>query len=258
MFRFPHGLSTRGTHHGMTPNRPLAVVTDGSSGIGFELARQLAARGFDLIVTAEDHDRLQEAAARIRAEGAQVETAVADLRRFEEAERFYTATRVMSRPVAVAALNAGGGHGGAFLETDLLDELEIVDLNVRATVHLANRFLCDMVYEGEGRVLMASPPAPATPGPFQAVYDASRSFLRSFARALRAELRGTGVSVTALTPGPAGSTSVHRVGTDGVRLYRQGEDDPARMTEQCLDALFSDEDETAAGPAKAEAQQLVG
>ncbi|MEU6272094.1 SDR family NAD(P)-dependent oxidoreductase [Streptomyces populi] len=242
----------------MTPNRPLAVVTDGSSGIGFELARQLAARGFDLIVTAEDHDRLHEAAARIRAEGARVETAVADLRRFEEAERFYTATRVMSRPVAVAALNAGSGHGGAFLETDLLDELEIIDLNVRATVHLANRFLCDMVYEGEGRVLMTSPPAPAAPGRFQAVHDASRSFLRSFARVLRAELRGTGVSVTALTPGPAEAASAPRAGTDGVRPGRQREDDPARMTERCLDTLFSDEDETAAGPARAEARQLVG
>jgi len=105
---------------------------------------------------------------------------------------------------------------------------------------------------------MASPPAPAATGPFHAVHDASRSFLRSFARALRAELRGTGVSVTSLTPGPAGTASAHRPGTDGVRLGRQREDDPARMTEQCLDALFSDEDGTAAGPAKAGAQQLVG
>ncbi|MFE1292948.1 SDR family NAD(P)-dependent oxidoreductase [Streptomyces sp. NPDC058751] len=146
----------------MTPIRPLAVVTGASGGIGFELARRLGARGFDLIINAEDHDRLHEAAARVRAEGTEVETAVADLRRFEEAERFHAATGLTSRPVTVAALDTEVGHGGAFLETDLVDELEIVDLSVRTTVHLVGRFLRDMVHEGGGRILLTSSLAPGT------------------------------------------------------------------------------------------------
>lgn len=160
----------------MIPVKPLAVVTGASSGIGLELARQLADRGFDMVINAEDHDRLHEAAAQIRAEGAQVQAVQADLRRFEEAERLHAAVEAMGRPVAVAALNAGVGRGGAFLDTDLVDELEIVDLNVRSTVHLTKRFLRDMAADDEGRVLITSSIASTMPGSFQAVYNASKSF----------------------------------------------------------------------------------
>ncbi|MGW3661882.1 SDR family NAD(P)-dependent oxidoreductase [Streptomyces sp. NPDC005141] len=241
----------------MTPIRPLAIVTGASSGIGFELARQLAGRGFDLIINAEDHDRLHEAAARIRAEGAQVEAVTADLRRFEEAERFYNATRITSRPVAVAALNAGVGRGGAFLETDLVDELEIIDLNVRTTVHLAKRFLRDMACEDEGKVLVTSSVASTMPGSFQAVYNASKSFLQSFTQALQDELRGTGVSVTALMPGPTETDFFRRADMDDTQVGQQQKDDPARVAEQGLDALFAGKDKIVAGSAKTKAQELV-
>ncbi|MFE1288137.1 SDR family NAD(P)-dependent oxidoreductase [Streptomyces sp. NPDC058751] len=241
----------------MTLIRPLAVVTGASSGIGFELARQLAGRGFDLVINSEDSERLDEAAARLRAEGAHVETVVADLRRFPEAERFYEATRTTGRPVDVVALNAGVGHGGPFLETDLVDELEIIDLNVRATVHLAKRFLCDMADQAEGRILVTSSIASTVPGPFQAVYNASKSFLQSFVQALQNELRGTGVSVTSLMPGPTETDFFHRADMDDTKVGRQSKDDPAQVAEQGLDALFAGRTEVVAGSVKTKARELV-
>ncbi|MFE9040637.1 SDR family NAD(P)-dependent oxidoreductase [Streptomyces sp. NPDC012421] len=151
-------------HHGysrhMAQRRELAVVTGASSGIGFELARLLAERGFDLIVNSADEERLHAAAEEIRRRtGTSVQPVRADLRRYEEAERLVGAVTATGRPVAVAALNAGVGEGGAFLDTDLEDEFEIVDLNVRSTVHLAKRLLRSMAAAGGGRMLITSSPS---------------------------------------------------------------------------------------------------
>ena len=241
----------------MTTVKPLAVVTGASSGIGFELARQLGERGFDLIINAEDHDRLRDAARQIRETGAQVEAVQADLRSFAEAERFYATVTATQRPVAVVALNAGVGQGGAFVDTDLADELEIVDLNVRSTVHLAKRALRDMASFGEGRVLITSSIASTVPGSFQAVYNASKSFLQSFAQALQNELKDSGVTVTSLMPGPTETDFFHRADMEDTKVGRQKKDDPAQVAEQGLDALFSGKDKLVAGSAKTKMQGLA-
>src|SRR4051794_19249119 len=123
--------------------RQLAVVTGASSGIGYELAHQFAIHDFDLIINAEDS--LDEAATKLRADGAEVQTVQSDLRRREGVEELCAAITASGRPVAAAALNAGVGHGGAFIDTELDDNLSIIDLNIRSTVHLANRLLPDMV-----------------------------------------------------------------------------------------------------------------
>jgi short-subunit dehydrogenase len=104
----------------------------------------------------------------------------ADLSTFDGVERLYAAITATGRPLSAAALNAGVGQGGAFIDTDLADELKIIDLNVRSTVHLAKRLLPEMVARDDGRVLITSSIASTMPGPFQAVYNASKSFLQSF------------------------------------------------------------------------------
>lgn len=237
--------------------KPLAVVTGASSGIGFELARQLAERGFDLVVNAEDHDRLHAAAQQLREAGAEVETVRADLRDHEEVERFYAAVAATRRPVAVAALNAGVGRGGAFLDTDLADELEIVDLNVRATVHLAKRVLRDMASLDAGYLLITSSIASTMPGSFQAVYNASKSFLQSFAQALQNELKDTGISVTALMPGPTETDFFHRADMDDTKIGRESKDDPEEVARQGLDALFAGKGKVVAGSVKTKLQELA-
>jgi len=169
--------------------RPLALVTGASSGIGYELARQFADNGFDLVVTAEDA-QLATAARDLRDDGAQVTAIRADLSTGSGVDELYDAVRATGRPLAAAALNAGVGAGGAFAtDTDLADELRIVDLNVRSTVHLAKHVVRDMVARDEGRILFTSSIASTMPGAFQAVYNASKSFVQSFALALREELK---------------------------------------------------------------------
>lgn len=241
----------------MTDPNPLAVVTGASSGIGFELGKQLAERGFDLIVNAEDDARLHEAAERMRAAGTTVRELRADLRDKDETERLYEAISTTGRPVAVAALNAGIGRGGAFLDTELADELSIVDLNVGSTVHLAKRLLRDMADADEGRLLITSSVAATVPGSFHAVYNASKSFLQSFAQALRNELRDTGVTVTSLMPGPTETDFFRRAGMGDTKVGQQRKDDPAQVAKQGLDALMAGKDKVLAGSGRTRAQGLA-
>ena len=114
------------------------------------------------------------------------------------------------RPLAAAALNAGVGRGGAFLDIDIADDVEIIDLNVTSTVRLAKLVLRDMAARDEGRVLITSSIASTMPGSFQAVYNASKSFLQSFAEALQNELKDTGITITSLMPGPTATDFFRR------------------------------------------------
>ncbi|MGW7051049.1 SDR family NAD(P)-dependent oxidoreductase [Streptomyces sp. NPDC054887] len=241
----------------MSDDKPLALVTGASSGIGFELARQLAERGFDLVINAEDDARLQEVAQHIRASGVRVTVVQADLRVYEETEALFTAATTLGRPLDVVVLNAGVGRGGAFADTDLADELEVVDLNVRSTVHLAKRVVRDMVVRDAGRILVTSSIASTMPGSFQAVYNASKSFLQSFTEALQNELKDTRVTLTSLMPGPTETDFFHRADMDDTKVGRQDKDDPAQVAQQGLDALFAGKDKVVAGSLKTKAQGLA-
>ncbi|MFC7966446.1 SDR family NAD(P)-dependent oxidoreductase [Streptomyces cinereoruber] len=238
----------------MSDTKPLALVTGASSGIGLELAEQLAERGYDLVVNAEDDARLQRAALRIRAAGARVEAVRADLRDPEQTERLFAGATALGRPLDVVVLNAGVGRGGAFVDNDLADELEVVDLNVRSTVHLAKLVLRDMTARDAGRVLVTSSIASTMPGSFQAVYNASKSFLQSFTEALQNELKDTGVTLTSLMPGPTGTDFFRRAGMDDTKVGQQDKDDPAQVARQGLDALFAGKDKIVAGSARTKAQ----
>ena len=199
----------------MTAARPLAVVTGASSGIGLELAKLFAAAGHDLIIAAEDA-AVRDAKAGLEAAGVSVSAVQVNLARQGAVEELYARIRAAGRPLEAVVLSVAAGHGGAFADTRLEDELAIVDLNVRSTVHLAKHVVRDTVAQGHGRILFTS----AMPGPAQAVYHASTAFLQAFAVALRDELAGTGVTVTTLMPGP-------------------GRDDPAELARLGFEAAVS-------------------
>jgi short-subunit dehydrogenase len=115
------------------------------------------------------------------------------------------------RPVDAIAINAGVGVGGDFVqETDLQDELNLINLNVVSTVHLAKRMLKDMRDRNQGRVLFTASIDSLMPGPFEAVYAASKAFVHSFAEALRNELKDTDITITSLMPGPTDTNFFHR------------------------------------------------
>src|SRR4051812_12639948 len=156
-------------------HRNLALVTGASSGIGLELARQFATHDFDVVVTAEDAE-LTTAAGALRESGATVHEVRTDLRTSDGVEHLWREVSALGRPLDAAALNAGVGRGGAFLDIDLADELDIIDLNITSTVHLAKLVLRDMTARGAGLLLITSSIASTMPGSFQAVYNASKSF----------------------------------------------------------------------------------
>jgi uncharacterized protein len=239
-----------------TENRPLAVVTGASSGIGRELAKQFAAHDFDLVINAED-DAIADVGAELEATGVDVRTVRADLRTAEGVETLYAAVTAVGRPGSAAALNAGVGRGGAFLDTDLDDEIEIIDLNITSTVRLAKRLLRDMAARDEGRVLITSSIASTMPGSFQAVYNASKSFLQSFAQAVANELKDTGVTITSLMPGPTETNFFHRADMDDTKVGTSAKDDPAQVAAQGFEALMKGTDKLVAGSVGTKAQGLA-
>lgn len=240
-------------------DRPLAVVTGASSGIGLELARQFVHHDFDLLVAAEDAE-IAVAAAVLRAESSgQVDHVQVDLRDEQGVADLYARIRADGRPLAAIALNAGHGQGGAFVDTDLADELSIIDLNITSTVRLAKLVLRDMVAADEGRVLVTSSIASTMPGSFQAVYNASKSFLQSFTEALQNELKDTGVTLTSLMPGPTDTDFFERADmADDTLVGTSKKDDPAQVAQQGFDALMAGRARVVGGGLKTKVQEAAG
>jgi uncharacterized protein len=219
--------------------RPLAVVTGASSGIGLELAKQFASNGFDLVVAAEDAE-LHSAATELEGLGAGVDAVQVDLATDDGVDVLYARIQALGRPVVAVALNAGVGAGGAFAtDTSLDDELRIIDLNVRSTVHLAKHVVRDMVERDEGRILFTSSIASTMPGAFQAVYNASKSFVQSFALALRDELKDTDVTITALMPGPTDTEFFERADMLDTKVGQADKDDPVDVARDGFEALMA-------------------
>ena len=236
----------------MTPpnhQKPLAVVTGASNGIGYELAKIFAENGFDLVVCAEDRG-IAEAAQAFEAAGAQVTSVQADLATFEGNEQLVARIRALGRAVDALALNAGIGVGGPFIETDLQADLRLVALNIGSVVHLAKRFLPEMVERRSGRVLITSSIASTMPAPFEATYGGSKAFDQSFALALREELKDTGVTVTSLMPGPTETNFFHRAGLDDTKVGVSDKDDASEVARHGFEALMAGKDHVVAGSLK--------
>ncbi|MGY1720928.1 SDR family NAD(P)-dependent oxidoreductase [Blastococcus sp. SYSU DS0552] len=222
-------------------------MTGASSGIGLELAKQFAEHGFDLVVVAEDAE-LDAAAQQLRQRGAAVSPVRADLTVRAEVEKVVAAVRAAGRPLAAAALNAGVGVGGRFAETDLEAEIGMVELNCVSTLHLAKRVVQDMVVQGEGRILFTSSVASQAPEPFQTVYSATKAFVQFLALGIREELTDTGVTVTALLPGPTDTEFFDRADATDTRLgASDSKDDPAQVARQGFEGLMKGEASVFAG-----------
>lgn len=229
-----------------TKQRPLAVITGASSGIGLELAKQFAQAGYDLFLTAHSA-QLEEAAGQLKTEGS-VQTFRADLSQREQVERLAEAIDKLGRPVEAAALNAGFGVYGDFArETPLEAELSLLQVNVVSVVHLAKRLVVPMAARGSGRILFTSSVASTMPGPLYACYAASKAFVQSFSQALREELKDTGVTITALLPGPTETRFFERAGMEETQVGQAKKDDPAEVAREGFEALMAGKGSVVAG-----------
>jgi short-subunit dehydrogenase len=238
--------------------RPLALVTGASSGIGLELAREFVLHDHDVLVAAED-DGIATVPELVAEEGPGVVTPVqADLATRRGVETLLERVRSMSAPLEAAAINAGIGVAGPFVETDVEAHLRLVDLNVTGAVLLAHGLLRDMAQRGSGGVLFTSSIAATMPGPWEATYNASKSFLLSFAEALHVELEDRGVRVTALMPGPTDTNFFARAGLEGTKLGQTKKDDPRDVARDGYAALARGDDHVVAGSLKNKAQAAAG
>ncbi|HZR65778.1 MAG TPA: SDR family oxidoreductase [Terriglobales bacterium] len=237
-----------------------AVVTGASSGIGLELARVFAENGYDLLVNSSG-ERLEGAAAELKNLGVEVTPVQADLSTYEGVEQLWSEIESTGRPVDAIALNAGVGVGGDFArETDLSEELKMVQLNCTSVVHLAKRVVKQMVARNEGKILITSSIAGTMPSPLELVYGATKAFDLSFAKGLRAELKDTNIAVTALQPGPTNTDFFHRAGLDNTKVGSEGKytNDPRDVAQQGFEALMKNEDHIYASSMKTKVQGELG
>lgn len=210
----------------------VALVTGSTSGIGKELARVLAREGHEVVLAARNETRLREVAAELRAShGRDAHVFPCDLSESGAADKLWGWLAELDLTVDVLVNNAGFATYGPFTDTPLELELQELQLNVVALTHLTKLAVRRMAEQGEGRVLNIASTAAFQPGPLMAVYYASKAYVLSFSHALAEELAGTGVTVTALCPGPTASDFQRRAGMERSRLFKGGLADAREVAE---------------------------
>jgi uncharacterized protein len=198
-----------------------ALITGASAGLGAELARLFARDKRDVILVARRRDKLDALAAELSEEhGIAAHVIACDLGDRGAPERIAAAVRERGLRVDYLVNNAGFGTTGAFAELDLARELSEIQVNVTALVELTRIFLPEMIARKSGRILNLGSTAGFQPGPFMAVYYATKAFVNSFTEALGYELRGTGVTATVSCPGATETEFAKVAGNDSSLLFK--------------------------------------
>jgi short-subunit dehydrogenase len=202
---------------------PTALITGASAGIGLELAKRFAAAGHALVLTARRADELNRIAEQLKtAHKVDVYVFPLDLGAPDGPAKLHERVTAAGLTVDVLVNNAGFGTLGPFLDTELEKELAMIRLNVSALVDLCGRFVPAMKARGSGRVLNVASVAAFQPGPYMAIYYATKAFVLSFSEALWDELNGSGVTVTCLCPGPTRTEFADRAGMNETNLFSGG------------------------------------
>ncbi len=212
-------------------NGKTALITGASGGIGLELARLFARDGYDLVLVARSESKLQELARELHgAHGIAVTVLVKDLAQRAAPDEIFAA--LQNQPIDVLVNNAGFGTYGLFSDTDLQQELDLLQVNIVALTHLTKLFLAPMLARKSGKILNVASTAAFQPGPFMAVYYASKAFVLSFSEALFNECENSGVTVTALCPGPTTSGFQERAAMQDSKLMQNLVMDSATVAAQ--------------------------
>lgn len=200
-----------------------ALITGASSGIGMEFARLHASKGGDVILTARRSETLLDLKAELEKDfGIKAHVFAHDLASSGGAEALYSDIKSAGLEVNILINNAGFGGIGTHIERPLEDELEMIDLNIKALVTLTHKIAADMVALGKGRILNVGSTAGFMPGPQQAVYFATKAFVNSFSQAMDQELRSKGVTCTVLAPGYVETEFAARSKMEGTPLAKNG------------------------------------
>lgn len=200
-----------------------ALITGASSGIGYELAKLFAHDGYNLVLVARNREALTQLAEDLEGQyGISVRSIAKDLSIPSSPHEIYEELQKESERVDALVNCAGLGISGFFSETDYPSELSMIQVNTVALTHLTKLFLKDMLGRREGKILNVASAAAFQPGPLMAVYYASKAYVLSFSEAVAEEVRGSGVTVTALCPGPVRTGFEEKAGTSQSRLFKGG------------------------------------
>lgn len=233
----------------MQQNTQYALVTGGTNGIGFELAKLLAKDGYNLIIVARGQEGLDKAANDLKITyNVEVIPISKDL--FYPGNAFELVDEVRAKGITVDILvnDAGQGLYGEFKDTDIQRELDIVQLNISSLLVLTKSFLQDMLARGSGKILNLASIAGKLPGPRQSVYHGTKAFVHSFTEALRSELKDTGVTITSLLPGATDTDFFNKAGMQDSKIVQAGNlADPAEVAKDGYDALMSGDDMVVSG-----------
>ncbi|MBY0215313.1 SDR family oxidoreductase [Paenibacillus illinoisensis] len=233
----------------MSQKKPLAMITGSSSGLGLELAKQFAQNGYDVAISGSS-DRIFEAAETLREYGIEAYPLKADASTYDGVEDFWTFVSKLDRPVDAAVLNVGVGLGGAFVDTDLDDELRLISINITGLVHMTKRVVKHMISHKNGKILIVSSISATQPTPYETVYGPSKAFGFSFAESLRQELLETGITITALLPGATDTNFHSNAGMGSSQIGSSKKNDKTLVAKQGYEALMNNEDHVVGGDAE--------
>jgi len=230
-----------------------ALVTGASQGIGYELSRLIAQNGYNLVLVARDEHMLVRIADDLKGEfGVKVKVVAMDLSQGSAPDEIFTELEREAIPIDCLVNNAGFQEYGPFSETDLHKELQMIQLHIATLTHLTKLFLPGMLERSHGRIMNVGSTGSFTPGgPFNAVYCATKAYVLSFSEAISEELKGTGVTVTALCPGATSTEFARRADIEDIRLFRFqcGVMDARKVAEIGYHAMMKGERSVVAGMA---------
>jgi uncharacterized protein len=199
----------------------VVLITGASNGIGYELARLFAKKKYSLVLVSSDEEKLNKAAKNIKDEfDTFVKVIVKDLRKINSAKEIYKELNKETIKINILVNNAGFGLFGKFDDTNLEKEIDMIQVNNISLTQLTKLFLKDMIERKDGKILNVASTAAFQPGPLMAVYYATKSYVLSFSEALAEELKGTGVSVTTLCPGPTKTGFEKRADLEDSKLFK--------------------------------------
>ncbi len=231
-------------------NGKTALITGASSGIGQELTRLFAKDGYNLVLVGRNQESLEQLASNFHNQyGTQTTILTKDLANTNAPEEIYAETQEKGIVVDVLVNDAGFGEYGQFAtETDLHKELNVIQVNATALVHLTKLYLKDMVNRNEGKILMLGSEVSVIPNPLMAVYGATKAFIKSFSEAIRNEVKHTNVTITVLMPGATNTNFFKVAGAENVKgADPQKTASPASVAKEGYDALLQGKDHVVAG-----------
>jgi hypothetical protein len=231
-----------------TGNNQYVLITGATQGIGYELAKLFAKDSYNLVIVARHQQELDQKAAELRQHGIEVVPIAKDL--FNRSEAMELFEELIRRGIQIDILvnNAGQGVYGLFKDNELERELEIIDLNIAATVILTKHIVRQMIERNSGKILNLASIASKTPGPWQAVYHGTKAFMLSFSESLRSELKDTEITVTALLPGATDTDFFNKADMNDSKIVQEQDlSDPADVAKDGYEALMSGKDKIVSG-----------